>query len=136
MILKTAASVLALLAILAASAQDKPQPGPKKKRDLKDRAWVQGKIVCAGCHLESLEGGADSQCTLHSKHALGFLKDDGTLWTFVDNERGHPVITNKELRDKPIQVYGWTFAKSQYVELYKYKIKVGDAWEIWDYCKT
>ena len=134
MILKAVVPALALLAILAASAQDKQQP--RKKRDLKDRAWIQGKIVCVGCHLEGLEGGADSQCTLHSKHAQGFLKDDGTLWTIVDNERGHPVITKKELRDKQVQVYGWTFAKSQYFELYKYKIKTGDTWEGWDYCKT
>lgn len=122
-------SVLALL--LAAPTQGKP-----KKRDLKDRKWIEGKIVCVGCYLESLEGGADAQCTLHAKHAQGLLDRDGALWTFVDNERGHHLITAKELRDRDVQVFGWTWSKAQYIEAYKYRVKTGDRWVVWDYCKT
>jgi hypothetical protein len=130
--MKTLTVVLSALAFLGTSFQDKP-----KKRDLQDRKWIEGKIVCIGCHLESLERGADAQCTLHAKHAQGLLAKDGALWTFVDNERGHHLIVAKTLRDKEIQVYGWSWPKAQYIEAYKYRVKAGgDKWVVWDYCKT
>lgn len=108
----------------------------RKKRDPKDRVEIAGKIVCIGCTLENQEGGADAQCTLHAKHAQGLLAADGTLWTFVDNAKGHLVITNAKLRDKEVKVLGWKFPKAQYLELSKYQVKEGDKWIGWDYCKT
>lgn len=124
-------AVIGLAVVSATLSQDKP-----KKRELKDRKWIEGKIVCIGCHLESLEGGADAQCTLHAKHAQGLLAKDGTLWTFVNNERGHHLIAAKELRDRDVQVFGWTWAKAQYIEAYKYRVQTGDRWVSWDYCRT
>ncbi len=107
-----------------------------KKRDKKDRQEYAGTFVCIGCTLERQDGGADSQCTLHAKHALGFRMEDGTLWTFVDNERGHGVITHPKLRDKEAKVLGWKFPKAQYLEISKFQLKGGDKWTAWDYCRN
>ena len=128
--MKTIAAVVAVLA-LAGVAQEK-----FKKRDLKDRQEFAGKIVCIGCTLERQDGGADSQCTLHAKHAQGFLAADGALWTIVDNGRGHAVITNPRLKDKEIKILGWKFPKAQYLELWKFQLKDGDKWIAYDYCKV
>jgi hypothetical protein len=125
MLMKT---LVALIALVGA-AQD------AKKRDLKDRVEIAGAIVCIGCTLEK-EAGADAQCTLHAKHAQGLKAADGTLWTFVDNAKGHHLITNDKLRGKEVKVLGWKFPKSNYIELSKYQVKEGDKWVQWDYCKT
>lgn len=122
-----------LLAVVAAAGA--AQEGPKK-RENKDRKEFAGKIVCVGCTLENQEGGADAQCTLHAKHAQGLLMEDGTLWSIVDNAKGHLVITNPKLRGKEVKVLGWKFPKAQYVELSKYQIKEGDNWVAYDFCKT
>ncbi len=128
--MKVCAFVLALLGT-AAVAQEK-----FKKRDNKDRQEFAGKIVCLGCTLENQEGGADAQCTLHAKHAQGLLMSDGTMWTLVDNAKGHPVITDTKLRDKEIKLLGWKFPKAQYLEVSKYQLKEGDKWVAYDFCKT
>lgn len=106
-----------------------------KKRDLKDRVEIPGTVVCIGCTLAK-ESGADAQCTLHAKHTQGLQTADGTLWTFVDNARGHVVMTNDKLRGKEVKVFGWKYPKSQYVEVWKYQVKEGDKWIAYDYCKT
>ena len=131
--MKTFAVLLASLLTVGAM-QDKTQEKPEKRK-MKDRKWVEGKIVCIGCQLEK-ERGVNSQCTLHAKHAQGFLDKDGRIWTLVDNARGHGVIANAKLRGKNIRLFGWQFKKHQYLELWKYALKQKDAWVGWDYCKT
>lgn len=128
------AFVLGVIFVLGALAHAQEKP-TAKKRTMKDRTWIDGKIVCIGCTLAS-EHGVDAQCTLHSKHAQGLLTEDGKLWTLVDNTRGHRVITNKKLLGKEIKVFGWTFKKHQYVELWKYSLQKGDKWVAYDFCKT
>lgn len=107
-----------------------------KPRELKDRQEFAGRLVCVGCTLQNQEGGADAQCTLHSKHAQGLLLEDGTLWTLVDNARGHLLITNPKLRDQEIRITGWSWPKAQYIEVSRYAVKRGDDWIGFDYCKT
>lgn len=129
----SAAALAAGLLVLAAwvGAEDK-----FAKRALTDRVEVPGTLVCIGCTLEQQEGGADAQCTLHAKHAQGLLASDGTLWTFVDNARGHLLITKDKLRGKEVKLLGWKFPKAQYLEVSKYQVKEGDKWVAYDYCKT
>ena len=128
--MKTMAAVVALFAV-AIPVQEK-----FKKRENSAREEIAGKVVCIGCTLERQDGGADSQCTLHSKHAQGLLMPDGTLWTLVDNAKGHTVAANSKLRDKEVKIYGWKFPKAQYIEVSKYQVKDGDKWTPYDYCKT
>lgn len=106
-----------------------------QKRKLSDREWFKGKIVCIGCTLENQESGADAQCTLHAKHAQGLLMADGTLWTFVDNTKGHFLVTNEKLKDQEVAVFGWKWSKAHYIEVSKYKVKKGSKWIDYDYCK-
>lgn len=122
---------MGIVLVVAAVVQDQP-----KKRENKDRKEFVGKIVCVGCTLENQAGGADAQCTLHAKHAQGLLVGDGTLWSFVDNAKGHLVIMNPKLRGKDVKVLGWNFPKAQYVEVSKYQVKDGDQWTPYDFCKT
>ncbi len=107
-----------------------------KSRELKDRNEYPGTIVCIGCWLQNQDGGADAQCTLHSRHAQGLLAEDGTLWTFVDNTKGHKVIKEKKLLGKQVKIFGWKFPKARYIEISKYSLKDGDDWVAYDYCKT
>ena len=102
---------------------------------MEERVWSEGRMVCIGCTLAE-EYGADAQCTLHARHALGFLDQDGKLWTLVDNMRGHGVITNEKLRGKELRVHGWLYSRHQYLELWRYAVPKGDQWVDWDYCKT
>jgi hypothetical protein len=121
--------VLAIFAVPEFSQETAP------KRELKDRVEVVGKVVCIGCTLQK-DAGAEAQCTLHSKHAQGLLDAEGRLWTFVDNGKGHIVMTKATLRDKEIKLLGWKFPKGQYIEISKYQVKEGDKWVAYDYCKT
>jgi len=105
-----------------------------KKRELAARVEVPGTIVCIGCTLERRDGGADAQCTLHARHAQGLRCADGTLWTFVDNAKGHLVITDAKLRGKEVKVLGWKFPNAQYVEVSKYQVLQKDKWVAYDYC--
>ena len=114
---------------LLAAAQD------AKPRDLKDRTEIAGTIVCVGCTLQK-EAGADAQCTLHARHAQGLRAADGTLYTFLDNAKGHLVIGNEKLRGKEVKVLGWAYPRSLIIEVSKYQVKEGDKWIAWDYCKT
>ena len=127
--MKTLGAVAALFA-LAALPQDKP-----KKRELKDRVKVEGRIVCGGCTLAE-EYGANAQCTLHAKHAQAFLDTKGKLWTIVDNARGHLVIANKKLRNQAVRVFGWPYKKHQHIEIWKYELKKREKWVGYDFCKT
>lgn len=126
-------AALVALAIAAAGLTALADEEPAKKREFKDRQEFAGTIVCLGCELE--KRGADAQCTLHAKHAQGLLAKDGTLWTFIDNMRGHHLIKHKKLLGKPIKVVGWKFPKTQYIEAWSYYVKKGDKWVHWDHCK-
>ena len=87
-----ATCLFALLALLPSA----PSPASAQEAAKKQRAERAGKLVCLGCHLEK-EFGAEAQCTLHSKHAQGFLADDGAVYTLLDNARGHLLITDRKL---------------------------------------
>ena len=125
--------VLALVAVTTvgiAIAGD----APAKLRDNKDRIEIPGTMVSTGAALEAL--GANAQDTLYTKGALGLQEADGTLWTFVDNEKDHGVIRDAKLRGKEVKILGWKFPKTQYIEISKYQVKQGDKWVAIDYCKT
>ena len=123
-ILKGLAVVVLAAAAVALGAE------PSKKEPV----VKEGEIVCVGCHLEK-EFGAEPQCTLYAKHAQGFLASDGTLWTVLDNTRGHHLVTEKKLQGKPMRFHGYAFPKTQVLEARTYELKEGDAWVAYDYCR-
>jgi len=128
--MKKLAMMLALVGMVGL-AQDE-----LKLRENKDRIEFTGTIVCIGCHLQKQPGGANAECTLHAGHAQGLVTEDGWLWTFVDNTKGHHLITNKKLLGKEIKVLGWTFPKSKYIEVSKYELKQDGEWVAYDYCRV
>ncbi len=117
-------------AIVAVRADEPAAPPAEGKQ----KAEIVGTVVCVGCHLEK-EHGAVAECTLHSKHAQGLLAEDGRLFTFLHNARGHTLVTDKKLLGKTLKVEGFTFPKAQVLEITRYSVKDGNAYVLWDYCK-
>ncbi len=130
--MKKTVTFLALAAVSAGIAL--AGDAPVKLRDNKDRIEIPGKFVSVGAALEAL--GANAQDSLYTKGALGLEAPDGTLWTFVDNEKTHGVIRDGKLKGKEVKILGWKFPKTQYVEISKYQLKDGERWIAYDYCKT
>lgn len=120
--------IFALVAV-GAHAQGAP-----KKRTLAERIEIPGTVVCIGCELEK-GAGADAQCELYSKHAQGLRDAEGNLWTFLDNLRGHALVTQRRYRDREVKLLGWKYPKTMYVEVWKYQIKGDDQWFAYDFCK-
>lgn len=133
--MKMLVAALALAGVTVMAQEREQEPPKPKPRQMDERVWREGRMVCIGCTLAK-EHGVDAQCTLHTRHALGFQDQDGRIWTLVDNLRGHGVITDRELRDEPLRVYGWFYDKHQYLECWRYRLPDGDEWEDWDFCKT
>lgn len=124
------ALVVALASIFIASAHAQ-EKAPAKKQKVE----VAGKLVCIGCHLEK-EYGAEAQCTLHAKHAQGFLAEDGTIYTLLDNGRGHILITEKKLAATSLKLEAYSFPKAQVLEVIRFSKKDGEKWAQFDYCKN
>ena len=120
--------VVAMAGVVALAEQENAE-----KRKLEDRKEFPGTVVCIGCELE--KRGAEAQCTLHAKHAQGLLAPDGTLWTFIDNTRGHHLVREKKLLGKELKIYGWSYPKTRYIEVWKFQLKKGDRWIAYDYCR-
>ncbi|MCC7140027.1 MAG: hypothetical protein IT460_16525 [Planctomycetes bacterium] len=126
-------TLLGALALVTAGIALAEEPAVKR-RENKDRTEFPGTFVSVGAMLESL--GADAQDTLYTKGALGLLAPDGTLWSFVDNAKGHGVITSSKLKGKEVRILGWKYPKTQFIEISKYQLKEGEKWVAYDYCKT
>lgn len=124
-------ALVALTVCLAAAASLAVAQDAKAERK---KVELPGKLACIGCHLEKSHG-AEAQCTLHAKHAQGFIADDGTIYTILDNGRGHLLITEKKLTGAAIKLEGYVFPKAQVIEVIRYARKDGEKWVQHDYCK-
>ncbi len=82
-----------------------------------DKSTLKGELVCIGCSLKKLDG-ANAQCNLYAHHAIGFKAADGTLWSFVDNAKGHDIIrAHKLLGHKKATISGWMFPLAHFIEI-------------------
>lgn len=82
-----------------------------------DKLKLKGQLVCVGCSLKKMNG-ADAQCSLFAHHAVGFKSGDGTLWSIVDNEKGHDVIRAHTLVGKKnATISGWIYPSAHFVEI-------------------
>ncbi|MCP4353462.1 MAG: hypothetical protein GY795_49060 [Desulfobacterales bacterium] len=87
-----------------------------------DKITLNGELVCLGCSLKKLDG-ANAQCNLYAHHAIGFKMADGTLWSIVDNAKGHDVIrAHKLLGRKKATVTGWIFPSAHHIEIDTIKV--------------
>ncbi len=95
-----------------------------------DKITLQGELVCLGCSLKKLDG-ANAQCNLFAHHAIGFKTLDGTLWSIVDNEKGHDIIrAHALLEHKNATIKGWIFPIANQIEIHKIKVDGVSAKEI------
>ncbi len=124
--------IAGLAALLVAGAQEMPQG---KKREPRNRVEISGTIVCVGCTLEK-DQGADSQCSLHAKHAQGLLAQDGTLWHLLDNARGHDLVTREKYRGREVKMLAWKYPSARHLEVWNFKIEKGGQWFSYAYCRN
>lgn len=82
-----------------------------------DGVKLDGQLVCIGCSLKKMSG-ANAQCNLYAHHAIGFKAGDGTLWSIVDNEKGHDITrAHKLLEGKRASITGWIYPAAHFVEV-------------------
>lgn len=82
-----------------------------------DKITLKGELVCVGCSLKKMNG-ANAQCSLFAHHAMGFKAGDGTLWSIVDNEKGHDIIrAHTLLGNRSATISGWIYPLAHFVEI-------------------
>lgn len=87
------------------------------------KTTLTGELVCIGCNLKKLDG-ANAQCDLYAHHAIGFKTADGTLWSIVDNAKGHDVIRSHELLEKKkATITGYLYPIAHFIEIDNIKVE-------------
>ena len=82
-----------------------------------DKVTLRGELLCIGCSLKKLDG-ANAQCDLYAHHAIGFRAGDGTLWSIVDNDKGHDITRSHTLLEKKkATITGWMYPLAHYIEI-------------------
>jgi hypothetical protein len=82
-----------------------------------DKITLTGELRCIGCSLKKLDG-ANAQCDLYAHHAIGFMAGDGTLWSIVDNDKGHDITrAHTLLEKKKATITGWMYPLAHYIEI-------------------
>jgi len=113
--------IVLTLIILVVSASLSWAGGWDKKKGL-DQITLSGELLCIGCTLKKLDG-ANAQCDLYTHHAIGFKTADGTLWSIVDNAKGHDVINSHDLvENKKATITGWIYPIANFIEIDDIKV--------------
>ena len=82
-----------------------------------DEISLDGKIVCLGCSLKKL-GGANAQCGLYDAHDAGIKLKDGSLFSIVNNAKGHDIIrAHGAVIGKNAKIQGWIYPNAHYIEI-------------------
>lgn len=88
-----------------------------------DKMTLKGELVCIGCSLKKLDG-ANAQCNIYAHHAIGFKAADGTLWSIVDNQKGHDIIRSHTLLEhKKATITGWMYPLAHFIEIDEINVK-------------
>jgi hypothetical protein len=78
---------------------------------------LKGELICIGCSLKKLSG-ANAQCSLYTRHDVGFKLPDGTFWNFVNNASGHDIIrAHKTVIHKKATIIGWIYPNAHMIEI-------------------
>ena len=84
---------------------------------------VTGELVCLGCSLKKLSG-ANAECSLYTQHDLGVKLADGSLWSIVNNQKGHDIIrAHGLLNHKVATITGWLYPNANHIEIDSIKVK-------------
>ena len=87
--------------------------------ELKDgvSATVVGRIICIGCYLRE-NYMANHDCTKHGHH-IGFITEDGNIWSFTDNVESEKITLDKNLMGKTVQINGKLFNSAHFIDVYR-----------------
>ncbi len=108
--------IIVTVMVIALTAPFSHAGGWDKDKGL-DKVTVKGDLVCIGCSLKKMNG-ANAQCSLYSQHAIGFKSADGTLWSIVDNAKGHDIIrAHNLLGKKKATITGWIYPLAHFIEI-------------------
>lgn len=132
----TSVFVLSFVVVFSVIAGEEQKVPPNSPLRLSKRVEVEGKIICIGCELKNRDKDFDPQCTLYSKHGQGLLSSDGSIYSFVDNAKGHLVVSSDKLKGKDVKILGWKFPNAQIIEVSRYSVKDGEKWIAYDFCKS
>jgi hypothetical protein len=83
-------------------------------------ASVVGRIICITCYLKE-NYGAKCDCSLNGHH-LGLLTDDGSLWSFADNNQADKLISTKNMVGKTLHIEGQIFYNAHFIDMNNYKL--------------
>jgi len=85
--------------------------------DIKDgvNASIVGRVICIGCYLRE-NFHAHYDCGKHGHH-IGFLTEDGNLWSFTENGESGKIIEDKNLYGKTIKIDGQIFYTAHYIDV-------------------
>lgn len=82
-----------------------------------DKITLDVDLVCLGCSLKGMSG-ANAQCNLFTLHDIGIKLGDGTLWSIVNNQKGHDIIRAHDLvGGKKAKVTGWLYPAANHIEI-------------------
>lgn len=88
-----------------------------------DKITLSGQLLCVGCDLKKMSG-ANAQCDLFAHHAIGFKTADGTLWSLIDNAKGHDIIRAHDLLEKKnATITGWIYPLAHMIEVDSIKVE-------------
>ncbi|MCP4051128.1 MAG: hypothetical protein GY730_10540 [bacterium] len=88
-----------------------------------DKITVEGKLVCIGCSLKKLSG-ANAQCSLYSQHDTGLQLKDGSIWSIVNNQKGHDIIrAHHTVINKTARITGWLYPNARHIEIDSISVK-------------
>lgn len=83
-------------------------------------ASVVGRVICIGCYLKE-NYGANIDCSKKGHH-LGLLTDDGSLWSFADNNQADKLISTKNMIGKTLHIEGQIFYNAHFIDLNNYQL--------------
>ena len=108
--------VLFVMVLMVVSASVAIAGGWDAKKGM-GKVTLKGQLVCMGCSLKKLDG-TNAQCSLYTNHAIGFKTPDGTMWSIVDNEKGHDVINaHNVVEKKNAKITGWLSPIANFIEI-------------------
>jgi hypothetical protein len=88
-----------------------------------DKITLDVELVCLGCSLKKMSG-ANAQCNLYTLHDIGIRLGDGTLWSIVNNQKGHDIIRAHDLvGEKKATVTGWLYPAANHIEIDSIKVQ-------------
>lgn len=81
---------------------------------------VVGEVVCVGCYLRE-NFAANQDCDKYG-HIMGFLTDEGNLWTFTRNPESESLIAIEEVTGKKMKIEGKLYYNAHYIDVDKYSL--------------